>query len=98
MTDDISEKEVLKIAKLSALLIDDNEAKKLTHDLQSILGYIKKLQAIDVSCVSPMSHVQGSTNVFRDDVVTSQMPAATALANCPDTSGHFIRVPIIVEE
>lgn len=69
---------------------------RLTENLNSILGYVQRLETVDVKEVAPMSHVHGSTNVFRADEVTAPMPVEEALQNAPDSLGRFIRVPIII--
>lgn len=93
----LSHDRVKKIADLARLHVSDNEATQLTEKLNSILGYVQKLEAIDVSGVEPMSHVHGVMNVFRDDELQPSLPNDQGLANAPDRSGRFIRVPIIVE-
>jgi aspartyl-tRNA(Asn)/glutamyl-tRNA(Gln) amidotransferase subunit C len=45
-----------------------------------------------------MSHVHGSKNIFREDVVEPSMPTEEGLSNAPDRSGRFFRVPIIIEQ
>jgi aspartyl-tRNA(Asn)/glutamyl-tRNA(Gln) amidotransferase subunit C len=93
----ISEADILKLAKLARLTLSQGEASKLTGDLNSILGYVKVLESIDVSKIEPMSHVHGSTNVFREDVVEPSLAIEQTLANAPDSSGRFIRVPIVID-
>lgn len=94
----LSDDEVKKIAKLAHLTLDDSEIKKFSRELSSILDYIQELQKIDVSAVEPTSHVHGSTNIFREDVVKPSLDGEEGLKNAPDRSGRFIRVPIIVEQ
>ena len=92
----IGKDDVLKIARLANLLVSEEEGEPLTADLNAILGYVEKLNTIDVSAVEPMSHVHGSVNVFRQDEVQPSMDLEEGLRNVPDRSGRFIRVPIIV--
>ena len=94
----IGENEVKKIAKLSFLTVKDEELKSAAQELNSILEYVNQLQKADVSNVEPMSHVHGSTNIFREDVVAPSLSNQEALQNAPDTSGRFFRVPIIIEQ
>lgn len=93
----ISESDIVKLAKLSRLKLSPSETSKLTTDLNSILEYAKVLQSIDVSKIEPMSHVHGSTNIFREDAVRPSFPVEQTLANAPDSSGRFIRVPIVID-
>ena len=92
----ITKDQVRKVASLAFLHVDDARVDRLTENLNSILGYVQRLEKVDVKDVEPMSHVHGSTNVFRLDEVVSPMPIEDALRNAPDTLGRFIRVPIII--
>lgn len=89
--------DVQKLAKLSHLHLEGGESERLSAQLSEIIGYVQQLEAVDVSGVEPMSHVHGSTNIFRNDVAQPSMGIESLMQNAPDRSGRFIRVPIIVE-
>lgn len=93
----ISKELLLKIARLAHLMVEEREAVELQGNLSSIFDYIGKLEKVDVSNVQPMSHVHGTTNVFREDLVEPSLTVEEGLRNAPDLSGRFIRVPIIIE-
>lgn len=93
----LSHERVQKLGTLARLHVSPDESAQLTEKLNSILEYVRKLEAIDVTGVEPMSHVHGVQNVFRDDVLQPSMPNDEGLRNAPDRSGRFIRVPIIIE-
>jgi len=94
----IGEDEVRKLAKLSHLKVEESDVKTHTVEVNSILEYVNQLQKVDVSQVEPMSHVHGSTNIYREDVVADSLPNEEALKNAPDVSGRFFKVPIIIEQ
>lgn len=94
----IDENEIRKLARLAHLKLEETEIGELSKDLNSILEYVKTLEKVDVKNVEPMSHVHGSINIFRDDIAEPSMPIEKSLSNAPDTSGRFIRVPIIIEQ
>ncbi len=94
----ISENDIIKLARLSKLTVGKEEVARLTTDLNSILGYVEKLQKVDVSKIEPMSHVHGVTNVFREDEVELSLSIDDTLAAAPDKSGRFIRVPIVIDQ
>lgn len=94
----ISEKDILKLARLARLTVQSDEVSRLVGDLNSILGYVEKLQSVDVSKIEPMSHVHGVTNVFREDIAEPSLPIEQTLAAAPDASGRFIRVPIVIDQ
>jgi len=94
----ISRNEVLKIAQLSHLTLSESEIEEMAVKLSAIVDYMKVLDKVDISGVEPMSHAQGSTNVFREDQVEPSMPREEALANAPARNGPFIRVPLVIEQ
>lgn len=95
--EEISQDEVLKIVKLSALDPGQEDISALTKEFNSILGYVRKLQEVDASSAAATSHVHGTTNVLREDAVEPSMPTEEGLANAPERVGSFIKVPLVVE-
>jgi aspartyl-tRNA(Asn)/glutamyl-tRNA(Gln) amidotransferase subunit C len=65
----ISEDEVQKIATLARLEIGPSFKPVITAHLNSIIGYVQRLNEVDTTGVQAMSHVQGATNILRDDFV-----------------------------
>ena len=97
--DAVSASDVRKLSALAHLTLSDEEVSSLATQMNTILSYIRALDAYDTSGVEPLSHVHGVVNVFRDDVVSkSHMPSEEGLRNAPDVSGTFIRVPLIVDQ
>lgn len=94
----VDSNEVAKIIQLAYLDVEESRLPQITKELNSILDCVKTLQQVDVSTVEAMSHVHGSTNVYRLDNVESSLTTAEALSNAPDKSGAFIRVPIIIDQ
>jgi aspartyl/glutamyl-tRNA(Asn/Gln) amidotransferase C subunit len=75
----ITKKDVEYIAGLARIHLQDQEIEKLTGNLEDILGYIEKLEKLDVSQVEPTSHALPVQNVFRDDVVRPSLSQSDAL-------------------
>ncbi|MEW6623937.1 MAG: Asp-tRNA(Asn)/Glu-tRNA(Gln) amidotransferase subunit GatC [Bacillota bacterium] len=92
----ISREQVQHIALLARLQLDEDELQNYTTQLNSILGWVEKLNQLDVSEVQPTAHVLPMANVFREDEVKSSLPIEKALANAPDKKESFFRVPKIV--
>jgi len=93
----ISVNEVEKVAGLARLSFTDEEKELFAKQLSGILDYIEKLNELDTSDVEPTSHVLPIKNVFREDVVKPSSAPDEILANAPDRSGDFYRVPKIIE-
>lgn len=94
----ISMKEVEHVARLSRLELSEAEKERMRRELDSILAYIDKLRALDTEGVEPTSHAVPMTNVMREDVLRPSFPQEEMLANAPERSGEFFRVPKIIEE
>src|SRR5439155_1358739 len=93
----ITREEVLHIARLARLELSDTELERMREQLNSILTYIDRLRALDVTGVEPTSHAVPLVNVMRDDEVVPPFPQDEMLRNAPDRVGEFFRVPRIIE-
>ena len=56
------------------------------------------LRQLDTAGVEPTSHAVPMVNVFRDDEPRPCLSPEEMLANAPDRSGEFFRVPRIIED
>ena len=94
----ITMREVEQVARLARLALSDAEKERMRRELDGILSFIDKLRALDTEGVPPTSHAVPMTNVMREDEPVPSLPQADMLANAPDRSGDFFRVPKIIEE
>ncbi len=94
----LTREDVLKISELARLTLEDGELEMLVTELNSILQYVDRLREIESKGLDAMSHVHGAVNVFRPDEVKEAMSAQELLRNAPDTSGRYLRVPIVIEQ
>jgi len=109
----ITEKDVDNVADLANLDLSAEERAGMVRDLNSILGYVERLNELDTSNVEPMAQVSDRYGVdeskrgserfayaSREDVVEGLRKSLTqelALANAPDADGTFFRVPKVIE-
>ncbi|KKM09567.1 glutamyl-tRNA amidotransferase [Clostridiales bacterium PH28_bin88] len=92
----ISKKDVEHVALLARLELSEEEKEAYTQQLNSILGYMEKMNALDTTDVEPTAHVLAIHNVFRDDVDRPSIPREEALKNAPDQREGQFKVPRIV--
>ncbi|HUT25710.1 MAG TPA: Asp-tRNA(Asn)/Glu-tRNA(Gln) amidotransferase subunit GatC [Sumerlaeia bacterium] len=98
MSEIVSEKDVRHIALLARLELSDEEIRRYARELNSILGYVEKLNDLDTQSVEPTSHALRLRNVFREDVPRPSLDPKQSLLNAPETqAGHF-KVPPIIQE
>jgi aspartyl-tRNA(Asn)/glutamyl-tRNA(Gln) amidotransferase subunit C len=67
----LTKDEVLHVAKLAQLNLDDAGIKKFLPQLTSVVDFISQLKEVDTEGVEPTAQVTGLTNVFRKDLVDS---------------------------
>ena len=89
--------EIDKVAELARLNLKPEEKAKLAKDLDKILEYVKKLEALDTSNVEPTSHVLNLENVYRADEVKPAEVRDKALEHAPHREAKFFKVPKVVD-
>ncbi|MGB7158915.1 MAG: Asp-tRNA(Asn)/Glu-tRNA(Gln) amidotransferase subunit GatC [Tepidisphaeraceae bacterium] len=92
----ITPADVRKVAKLARLALDDAQLDRLASQLESILGYVKKIGQVDVAGVEPLAHALPLHNVLRDDHPGPALPIERVLQNAPETDGPFFKVPKVI--
>ncbi|HXR46921.1 MAG TPA: Asp-tRNA(Asn)/Glu-tRNA(Gln) amidotransferase subunit GatC [Candidatus Limnocylindrales bacterium] len=92
-----AEIDIKYVAHLARLQITPDEEKKLGAQLGNILGYIEKLNELDVSHVEPTAHAVPMVNVTRPDEIRPSLPHDDALRNAPAQANGLFIVPKIVE-
>ena len=90
-------KTVKHISKLSRISIDDNKAKKLSNDLNSIFSFIEKLNELDTKNTEPLTSIAETTLKLRKDEIKSKNLREDILKNSPDNNKDFFVVPKVVE-
>lgn len=85
------------VAHLARIALSPDEAAKLGAQLGNILGYIEKLNQVDVSGVEPTAHPFPLVNVTRPDQALPSLSNEDALRNAPAAANGLIIVPKIVE-
>lgn len=89
--------DVKYVAHLARLALTEQEERKIGEQLGQVLGYIEKLNEVDVSGVEPTAHAVPLVNVTRADEVRPSLSNQEALRNAPAKSNGLFLVPKIVE-
>jgi len=92
----ITKDEVLYVAHLARLALDEESIEKFAGQIDQILGYIEKLNQIDTQGIKPTSHAISLTNAFRDDEEKQHIERDLALANAPEKEDGSFVVPKVV--
>jgi len=89
--------DVLKLAYLARLEIDENEIDRYQSELNEILKYVEQLQDVPVDTLQPTNQVTGLTNITRDDTVIDYgYKPADLLKNVPAVIDNQIEVKRIL--
>ncbi|MDQ0421604.1 aspartyl-tRNA(Asn)/glutamyl-tRNA(Gln) amidotransferase subunit C [Peteryoungia aggregata LMG 23059] len=88
---------VKRVARLARLAVSEEDAARMTGELNGILGFVEQLDEVDVTGVEPMTSVTPMAMKKRADVVTDGNKADAIVANAPATDRNFFQVPKVVE-
>ena len=90
-------KTVKHISKLARISVNDEKAKKLAGDLNSIFDFIEKLNKLNTDQVEPLSSIAETTLKLRNDEIKSKNIRDQILKNSPNENKDFFVVPKVVE-
>ena len=93
----ITRDEAARVAQLSRLALTEEELQQYTEQLDQILRYAEKLNALDTSQVEPMISAATQGNVFRSDKIRSGLQREVIFNSAPEHDDEFFRVPPIIE-
>lgn len=98
----ITREDVLRVAELAHLELSEAEVDAYQRNLDSILTYVEKLNALDTSGVEPMAHVaapgaQAAGTPLRDDFQKPCAIIGEVLAGAPDSTSTHFRVPKVID-
>jgi aspartyl-tRNA(Asn)/glutamyl-tRNA(Gln) amidotransferase subunit C len=89
----IDREQVLHVARLARLELNDDEVARMTGELSAILDHIEKISTLDLDGVPPTSHVVDVPNALRPDEPRPCLPREVALANAPAVDEDGFSVP-----
>lgn len=87
---------IRQLAKLSRLALREDEIVFLQSDLNQVIGYVEKLQQLDVSNIEPMTHAI-PTEIFMRDDIPLEVVGRAGLIGSKAYEGGLLRVPKIIE-
>lgn len=94
---DFTEKDVEKLAQLSRIDLSDQEKKKFSQQISSILDYVKKIQEVDTSQVKDVSHLPDLKNIFREDSKAEFKAVKKIIEQFPEKHGNLNKVKPVLE-
>ncbi|CTQ70876.1 Asp-tRNA(Asn)/Glu-tRNA(Gln) amidotransferase subunit GatC [Roseibium alexandrii] len=88
---------VKRVARLARIKVSEDEATRMTGELNAILGFVEQLDEVNIDGVEPMTSVVETTMKKRADGVTDGNKAADITKNAPASEDSFFMVPKVVE-
>ncbi len=107
---DLTPDDVRKVARLSKLSVPDAEIDAERDRLSAVLGYVERLQSLDLDGVEPMPRASDEPARLREDAPGDHLPPETLAGLAPnqdsqaethDAQGNaqrYIRVPKVLGE
>ncbi len=97
----LDDQEVRKLAELAHLSLTDEERTGFRGQLEAILGYAERIQALDTHGVEPTSHalleagLEGGSRL-REDRPRESLDRKAVLDQAPDASDGLFKVPKVL--
>jgi aspartyl-tRNA(Asn)/glutamyl-tRNA(Gln) amidotransferase subunit C len=88
---------VKRVARLARIAVNEDDAKRMTGELNAILGFVAQLDEVDINGVEPMTSVIPMALRRREDIITDGDKADDIVANAPGSEENFFVVPKVIE-
>lgn len=95
---DVNDEMVEKLAHLSRLQFNETEKLEIKNDLQRMIGFVEKLNELNLDTVEPLLFMSDEVNVLRDDEIKGSISREEALKNAPFHDGQFFKVPKVIKK
>ena len=93
----IEENLIHHLSELARIRLTPAEEGRYQEQLQSVIGYMEQLKAVDVKGVEPFAHVGEISGGMRLDQVSPGLSPEKAVENAPSQSENRFVVPKVVE-
>ena len=93
---EVNKEQVLRMAKLSRLELNDAEVEKMTGSLNKLVDYMAILKQIDLKDVEPMLAVDTSERPLRPDVNVPGLSKEKAFENAPAVNMDHFSIPKVI--
>ena len=93
----LSLEDVKRLTNLARIELSEQEAHATLAQLSEIFGLIQKMQAVDASEITPMSHAQDVVQRLRPDLVTENDQRALYQSVAPQVDAGLYLVPRVIE-
>lgn len=93
----LSKDDVLNIANLAKLQVNEDEVDQYKQDLSRILEFVEQMNQADVDNIAPMAHPQEMMQPLREDAITETDQREKFQQIAPATQDGLYLVPKVIE-
>lgn len=93
----VSKEELLHIADLSDLIIEENEVDEYLKNLQEILEFANAINSVQTDDLDITIGANEAKNVFRKDEIKEFDNTQGLLQNAPSLEQHMFKIPKVVQ-
>jgi aspartyl-tRNA(Asn)/glutamyl-tRNA(Gln) amidotransferase subunit C len=96
----LTKADILHIAKLAKIGINNEEVEKYSEQLSNVVDYFSALSEADTKNIEPTSQTTGLENVFRPDGVTAEncLTQDVAVSGTDNVYNGYFKVKAILTE
>ncbi|HMU47190.1 MAG TPA: Asp-tRNA(Asn)/Glu-tRNA(Gln) amidotransferase subunit GatC [Chitinophagaceae bacterium] len=95
---EVNDELVEKLAHLARLKFNQAEKEEIRKDLEKMIGFVEKLNELDLEGVEPLLHMSDEVNVLRKDELKGSISRKEALKNAPLHDEQFFKVPKVIKK
>jgi aspartyl-tRNA(Asn)/glutamyl-tRNA(Gln) amidotransferase subunit C len=88
---------VENLCRLACLEFDAAGKQEIKKDLQKMIGFVEKLDELDLQQTEPLLFMGEETNMLREDIAEKPLSRAEALKNAPLADQQYFKVPQVVK-
>jgi len=89
--------DVAYVAHLARLHLTDDEVARFQPQMEQIVGFVKKIDELNLADVEETAHAVPVVNVLREDEPGDVLDHETVMANAPKEADGLFAVPKIIE-
>lgn len=98
MEERLTKEEVLRVAHLARIKVDEKEIEKYQIELKKLLNDVDKIKEVTDCDEEQMIAPWSKNSILREDEPGEMLNPKEILKNVPRHSGNYVEVPIVISE
>ncbi|MCB9841378.1 MAG: Asp-tRNA(Asn)/Glu-tRNA(Gln) amidotransferase subunit GatC [Phycisphaeraceae bacterium] len=93
---ELTDGDVHRVARLARLAIPHDEVAGYRQTLAAVLGYVQRLQTLDLEGVEPLARVTDEPHRLRKDEPGVALPTEALMKMAPASMAPFVEIPKVL--